>query len=113
MSPFRLDAEQYPNRTKIQFTTAAAMPSLIYRACLATGIVSNAVYCQYALCEALARDLNLPLADLLADLPEPRGPSKHLYDPDEHTMRRYTDIRYDHTGGVVMTGPANTIEDVR
>lgn len=82
---FRLDEF----RAKIQFTTSAQMPSLIHKACLATGVVSNTVYCQYALCEALARDLGVPLEDLLAQLPRPRGPAAHVYDPAQHTMSRF------------------------
>ena len=114
--PFRLRNEGFPNRTKIQFTTSVRMPYLIYQACKATGIVSNTVYCQRAIAEALSRDLGIPLEDLLADLPEPRGPAKHLYDPAEGTMNRFTastrDIRDDSTGGRLRIGPANTIEEV-
>lgn len=111
--PFRLGKEGFYGRAKIQFTTANWMPSKIYEACKATGIISNTVYCQRAICEALARDLQLPLDSLLADLPTPRGPAAHLYDPDEHSMSRYPDVTRDHTGGRLMIGPANTIEDVR
>ena len=105
---FRLDPDRWPNRAKIQFTTSAAMPHLIYQACLATGTVSNTVYVQRAVCEALARDLGLDLQALLADLPEPRGPTAHVYDP---TRRR--PVTEDRTGGVVLVGPANTVEEVR
>jgi hypothetical protein len=115
--PFRLHNEGFPDRTKIQFTTSVHMPYLIYRACKATGIVSNTVYCQRALCEALARDLGIPLDDLLAHLPQPRGPAAHLYDPAEGTMNRFgtstRDIRDDQSGGQLFIGPANTIEEVR
>lgn len=82
---FRLDEF----RAKVQFTTSAAMPALIHRACLATGVVSNTVYCQYALCEALARDLGIDVEELKAKLPQPRGPAAHVFDPTEHTMSRY------------------------
>ncbi len=109
--PFRLEPQGFPNRTKIQFTTNAAMPHQIYRACLATGIVSNTVYCQRALAEALSRDLGIPLDDLLAALPTPRGPGKHLFNPDDGLMRR--SVIDDQSGGVVRVGPANTVEDVR
>ena len=110
---FRLDPERYGQfRAKIQFTTSAEMPSLIYRACLATGFLSNTVYCQHALCQALARDLDIPLADLLDHLPTPRGPAAHLYDPALATMNRYP-ITAGQSGGRLMTGPANTIEDVK
>jgi hypothetical protein len=93
--PFRI-GDQWPNRCKVQFTTSAATPSLVYKACLATGVISNTVYIQHAVCEALSRDLGIPLEDLLADLPEPRGRARDLI-----------------AHGVVMPGPANTIEDVR
>jgi hypothetical protein len=117
MSPFRTDPWQYPNRTKIQFTTSARMPNLIYQACLATGTLSNTVYCQYALIDALVRDLGLDRDSLVADLPAARGPSGHLYDPDQGTMNRYRrkkpPVTEDQTGGVLSTGPGNTVEDVR
>lgn len=100
--PFRLN---FPNRAKIQFTTAAWMPSRIYQACQATGILSNTVYCQRAVCEALARDLGLDLQALLDDLPAARGPAAHLYDPADHAQARF--------GDRVLIGPANTIEEVR
>jgi len=115
--PFRLHNEGFPDRTKIQFTTSVTMPHLIYRACKATGMVSNTVYVQHAVAEALARDLNIPLDSLLAELPEPRGPAKHLYDPNEGTMDRYgspyRNVQMDPSGGRVMIGPANTVEEVR
>jgi hypothetical protein len=111
--PFRLDPERFPFRAKIQFTTSASMPHRIYKACVATDTVSNTRYCQEALCEKLSRDLDIPLEDLLAELPAPRGPAGHLYDPDEGTMRRTRPVHEDPSGGVVRTGPANTYEDVR
>lgn len=80
--PFRLDPEKYPFRAKIQFTTSADMPSMIYRAVLATGKVSNTVYVQHAVCEALARDLDIPLQDLLDRLPAPRNLAKVPFGPD-------------------------------
>lgn len=107
--PFRLD--EY--RAKIQFTTAHWMPHRIYEACKRTGMVSNTVYCQYAICEALSRDLGIPLEDLINDLPAPRGPSAHLYDPAEGTMNRFESVAKGNLGGRVMIGPANTIEEVR
>ena len=119
--PFRIQPYQFPNRAKIQFTTSAEMPSMIYRACLVTGTISNTVYCQHALVDALARDLNLDRAVLLGSLPAPRGPSGHLYDPAEETMNRYRKgrppvgvaVTQDQTGGVLLPGPANTHEEVR
>jgi hypothetical protein len=91
--PFRLSELS----AKIQFITSAQMPSMIYRACLATGTVSNTVYIQRALAEALARDLNIPVEDIMANLPAPRGPAAHLYEHDQP----------------VRIGPGNTIETVR
>jgi hypothetical protein len=115
--PFRLRAEGHPDRTKIQFTTNVEMPNMVYRACVATGVVSNTVYVQHAVCEALARDLGIPLDDLIEMLPPPRGPASHLYDPENgHPMDRYrhrTIPTGQLNGGVVRVGPANTDEEVR
>lgn len=114
--PFRLASEGFPNRAKVQFTTSARMPYLIYRACLATDTPSNTVYIQHALVEALARDLGIDQADLVADLPRPRGPSGHLYDPTEHTMDRFGAKRHGiavSPARLVRIGPANTDEEVR
>lgn len=93
--PFRLD----DFRAKIQFITSAEMPSLIYKAVCATGTVSNTVYIQHAVCEALARDLGLDLDDLIARLPPPRGKAAHPFGPDRQPA--------------VRPGPANTFEEVR
>jgi hypothetical protein len=87
--PFRLNEF----RTKIQFIAPARMPSLIYKASQALGYPSNTVYIQHAVCEALARDLDLDLGELLAELPPSRG--------------RKGEFR-DHR----LTGPANTVETV-
>ena len=81
--PFRLDEF----RAKIQFLTSAEMPSLIYKAALATGKPSNTVYIQHAVCEALARDLGLDLETLLSNLPEPRGKAKTLFGGDRRPVR--------------------------
>lgn len=105
--PFRLDPDIWPNRAKVQFTTAAWMANLVYEACKITQTVSNTVYIQHAVCEKLARDLGIPLAQLLVDLPTPRGPSAHLFDPAEATMSRGPVVSR------VMIGPANTLEEVR
>jgi hypothetical protein len=110
--PFRLGKEGFPNRAKVQFTTSLSMPHMIYRACKATGTVSNTVYVQRAVAEALARDLGIPLEQILADLPEPRGPAKHVFDPRDGSMNRAQNIQYHQTGGRLMIGPANTIEEV-
>ncbi len=97
--PFRLSEA----RGKIQFVTAAWMPYRIYQACRATDTVSNTVYVQRAVCEALSRDLDIPLDDLLAGLPPPRGPAQCLFDPKSHPMARVPS----------MIGPGNTVEEVR
>lgn len=102
---FRLDEF----RAKVQFVTSARMPYDIYQACLATGTCSNTAYIQRAVCEALSRDLGVPLAELLSALPPPRGPSGALFHPEGHPMSRY---------GMPIaigerTGPAGTDEDVR
>lgn len=111
---FRLDPDKYGEfRAKVQFTTSAEMPHMVYQACKATGCVSNTVYYQRAVCEALSRDLGIPLERLLDALPTPRGPSAHVFDPEEGSMVRGKNILEDHTGGTTRIGPANTIEEVR
>jgi hypothetical protein len=87
MMPYRLTERS----TKIQFLTSAQMPSLIYQACLATGLPSNTVYIQRAVCAALAADLDIPLPTLLAALPPTRGATR-LNQPQR-------------------VGPGNTVED--
>ena len=94
--PFRLDAQGFDGRAKVQFTTSVGMPHLIYKACLATETVSNTVYVQHAVCEALARDLGIPLDELLNDLPTPRTRAKHLSDRMPSRI-----------------GPANTVGEVK
>lgn len=79
--PFRLHEKYGEFRAKIQFTTAAWMPYKIYQACLATGILSQTAYCQIALCERLARDLDLNLDELVAQLPTHKTSNRHLFDP--------------------------------
>jgi hypothetical protein len=93
--PFRL-GEDFPNRTKIQFIAPAWMPNRIYKACVATDTASNTRYVQEAVCKQLSRDLNIPLQDLLDDLPEGRGPASRRIDR-----------------GTAMVGPANTYEEVK
>lgn len=61
------------DKTKIQFITSISMPSRIYKAVVKTGKASQSVYIQHAVCEALARDLDIPIGELLRELPEPRG----------------------------------------
>ena len=89
--PFRLNE----HRAKVQFLTSAAMPNLIYRACLATETPSNTRYIQEAVCERLSKDLNIPLETLLAQLPPCRGMAGVLHDRP-----------------VVRVGPGNTVEEV-
>ena len=108
--PFRLSDEGFPGRAKVQFTTSAEMPHLIYKACLEVGCVSNTVYIQHAIVDALARDLQMDPYNLLAALPAPRGPSAHLYDPADGSMNRYRGRTFDMP---VRIGPANTNEEVR
>lgn len=91
--PFRLTEFT----TKIQFITYAAMKWDIYKACLATGTVSQTRYCQEAICERLSRDLDIPLENLLARLPECRGRAAALFEPKNGPR----------------IGPGNTIEVVR
>lgn len=93
--PFRLTE----HRAKIQFVTSARMPHDIYKACLVTGTLSNTAYVQRAVCEALARDLDLPLEELIAALPPARGRSGMLFDGTRQVVNR--------------PGPANTVEEVR
>lgn len=94
--PFRLDEF----RTTLRCITNVEMPSMIYRACIKTGTISNTRYIQEAVCAALARDLDIPLEDLLAQLPEPRSNAKTLFGDDRRQAPR-------------RTGPANTVESVR
>lgn len=105
--PFRITGEYAEFRAKVQFTTSAQMPMMVYEACLRTGIPSNTVYYQLATCAALARDLNLDFDELVASLPPPRGPSGHLFDPGDpnHPMSRFWKS--------MAIGPANTVEEVR
>lgn len=112
--PYRLNPEKYGEfRAKVQFTTFARMPRLIYLACKKTNTLSNTVYIQRAVCEALARDLDIPLEDLLAECPRSRGPAAHLFDPDDHSMDRTRPVSLDFTGGRLNIGPANTVEEVK
>lgn len=94
--PFRLDEFT----AKIQFITFARMPSLIFEACVKTGTISNTHYVQKAVCEALARDLDIPLEELLEMLPPHRGKAAALFDGN----RKYVALR---------PGSANTVESVK
>lgn len=93
--PFRLTE----HTAKIQFLTSASMPARIYRACLKTETISNTVYIQHAVCEALSRDLGIPLDTLLAELPPPRGRNKTRWTPDDAI-------------GARRIGPTGSVESV-
>jgi hypothetical protein len=69
---------------------------MVYKACLATGTPSNTVYIQHAVCEALARDLDIPLQRLLDALPSPRSRANNLFDANRRVV-----------------GPASLHEDVK
>jgi hypothetical protein len=75
--PFHLDPLR---QAKIHFVTSPRMPSLIFKAATLTGKCSNTVYIQHALCEILARDLDMDLDELLAELPVPKTNAKTLKD---------------------------------
>ena len=85
---------------KIQFSTSARMPSLIYKACIKTETVSNTAYIQRAVCEALSRDLGIPLEDLVSELPPSRSRAATLFGGDRKPRRH-------------LAGPSNTVEEVR
>lgn len=86
--PFRLNEF----RAKIQFITSARMPSLIYKAVVKTGKVSNTVYIQHAVCEALSRDLDIPLQELLDELPPARGMAAVPFGPNRTPIPMPTSI---------------------
>ena len=68
----------------IRVVASNRMPHDIYLACEATGTISASVYIQHAVCEALARDLHLPLDMLLAALPPPKGNAATLFGVGGH-----------------------------
>jgi hypothetical protein len=82
--PFRLNE----NRARVQFVTSASMPALVHRAAEVTGLGSNTAYYQHALCEALSRDLGIPLEDLIDTLPDLATNSKVLFGGDRRPVRR-------------------------
>lgn len=82
--PFRLDEF----RAKIQFVTSAETPALIYKAVCATGKSSNTEYIQHAVCEALSRDLGIPLNDLTSRLPASRGMARVPFGPDRRPRKK-------------------------
>lgn len=73
-------------RAKIQFITSARTPSLIHRAVVDGHAISNTVYIQHAVCEALSRDLGIPLAELLDELPDPKGKALVPFGPDRRPI---------------------------
>lgn len=85
-------------RAKIQFVTSAEMPSLIYKACVATGARSNTVYIQMAVARALSRDLGIPMEEIVRNLPKPHGNAATRFDGGRRPVR---------------PGSAGTIEEVR
>ena len=87
--PFRLDEF----RAKIQFITSAEMPALIYKACLATDTCSNTRYIQEAVCERLAKDLDIPVERLLDRLPTPKSRAAVPFGPDRKPARKTGDDR--------------------
>ena len=83
--PFRLNEF----RAKIQFITSARMPYLIRQAVKKTEYPSNTVYIQHAVCEALSRDLDIDLQDLLDELPEwKKSPIRQQGEPIEEIAGR-------------------------
>lgn len=82
--PFRLNEF----RAKIQFIVPNNFPALVYKACLATDTTSNTRYLQLAVCEALARDLDMDLDELIESLPPTRGPSAALFGGDRKAISR-------------------------
>jgi hypothetical protein len=113
--PFRLEPSYGEYRAKIQFTTAAWMPYQVYQACKATEIPSNTVYCQIAVCEKLARDLDLDLDELLENLPRARTSAAHLWNPNEALPGRpgrHPRAQFERPGSIVRPGMGNTDEEV-
>jgi len=94
--PFRLDE----HRAKIAFVTSSRTPSLIYKACVKRGLPSNTAYLQRAVAEALARDLEIPLEELLDELPPLRGSAAVLFGENRRMV-------------TPMVGPVNTVESVQ
>jgi hypothetical protein len=100
--PFRITEDS----SKIQFITSAAMPKRVYDACVATGTLLNTRYVQEAVCDALSRDLGIPLEDLLAELPPCRTRNMVLFDPD-HKGKDGKFIKK------ARIGMRNTVEEVK
>lgn len=94
--PFRLDE----HTAKIQFMTSARTPSLVYKACIVTGLPSNTAYIQRAVAEALSRDLKIPLQTLLDELPPLRGASTVLFGGTRKAVNH-------------GPGPGNTVQQVK
>jgi hypothetical protein len=71
---------------KVQFATAARHPALIRRACVARGMASNTEWLQHVVAEALSRDLDIPLDELLAELPALHGSSNFGHDENRRRI---------------------------
>jgi hypothetical protein len=82
--PFRLDEF----RAKVQFVTFAAMPKMVYEACVRTNTPSNTRYYQEAVCEKLSRDLGIPVEDLMKRLPPHKGMANVLLGPDRKPVKK-------------------------
>ncbi len=67
--PWRMNDQ----RKRISFLTSVPMPLMIHRAVEVRGYTSNTHYIQMVLAEALAKDLGIPLAEIVDALPERRG----------------------------------------
>ena len=67
--PFRGYGE---TSVKVQFATSLRAPSLLRRAAEKTGCLSSTEYLQRIMVEALSRDLDLPIEELVAELPRGR-----------------------------------------
>jgi hypothetical protein len=92
--------------TCIQFRCNTEMPSMIYKACKATGTTSQTAYIQRAVVAALARDLDRPETELLDLLPTARGRNRYLFEP---TAVRAANVRSKNPQRI---GSFNTIEEV-
>lgn len=60
------------DKTHVWISTFTGMPALVHRAVEETGSPSMAAYMREAICVALARDLDIPYEDLIAQLPPTR-----------------------------------------
>jgi len=63
---------------KIQFATCSRHPSLITKAAKVRGYPSNTAYLQRVVAEALSKDLDIPLQELIDELPPLTGAGRHF-----------------------------------